>query len=390
MPADGPSRGGHVQFPAPQREWVAAFLDGNNDALARRFGPTQLPADFDTEDHDPTLGVRIGEAKKPGPRVPRYDVDLRERVFGGETTRARRARLLERLHQWLAMNGRDSLDHLAAEPERLDQALSDYGQHLWSNDAAQGDFAETLNHIKKLYRGVTGRLHGAWDVRTAWQLMEPGENRAPIPARLVVALVVLFLIWEWPEMAALMALGFEGGLRPGDLLYLNRGDLRFPREHGGATRALFVVLRHSKTRERRDAARYQHVRITCATVAALLDRVFGQRDRAAALFSWPGNHAARSRQMSARFAAGLRALGVPYGQAQGYTLGGLRGGGITAFFEATGDLQLTRWRGRWDSMRSMEDYIQELASHEAFARLPPPARARIFRLAGLLGLFVQP
>ena len=35
-------------------------------------------------------------------------------------------------------------------------------------------------------------------------------------------------------------------------------------------------------------------------------------------------------------------------------------------------------------------YIQELASHEAFARLPPPARARIFRLAGLLGLFVQP
>ena len=120
--------------------------------------------------------------------------------------------------------------------------------------------------------------------------MEPGENRAPIPARLVVALVVLFLIWEWPEMAALIALGFEGGLRPGDLLYLNRGDLRFPREHGGATRALFVVLRQSKTRARRDAARYQHVRITSATVAAFLDRAFGQRDRAAALFSRPGNH----------------------------------------------------------------------------------------------------
>ena len=69
--------------------------------------------------------------------------------------------------------------------------------------------------------------------------------------------------------------------------------------------------------------------------------------------------------MVARFAAGLRALGVPYGQAQGYTLGGFRGGGITAYFEATGDLQLTRWRGRWNPMRSMEHYIQELASHEA-------------------------
>ena len=31
-------------------------------------------------------------------------------------------------------------------------------------------------------------MHGAWDVRTAWQLMEPGENHAPIPTRLVVAL----------------------------------------------------------------------------------------------------------------------------------------------------------------------------------------------------------
>ena len=41
-------------------------------------------------------------------------------------------------------------------------------------------------------------------------------------------------------------------------------------------------------------------------------------------------------------------------------------------------------------MRSMEHYIQELASHEAFVRLPPAARARIFRLAGLLGLLVHP
>ena len=154
-------------------------------------------------------------------------------------------------------------------------------------------------------------MYAAWDVRTAWQLMELGENRAPIPARLVIALVVLFLIWEWPEMAALVTLGFEGALRPGDLLYINRGDLRFPRDHGGATRALFVVLRHSKMRERRDAARDQHVRITCASGVALLGRVFGPQDRVAALFSWPSNHAARSRQMAARFAAGLRALGVP-------------------------------------------------------------------------------
>ena len=117
------------------------------------LGPRSSPPTSRQRTTNPTLGVRIGEAKKPGQRVPRYDVDLRVRVFGGETTRAKRARLLERFHQWLAVSGRDSLDQLAADPEHLDQALSDYGQHFWSNDASQGDFAEYLKHIKKLYLG---------------------------------------------------------------------------------------------------------------------------------------------------------------------------------------------------------------------------------------------
>ena len=70
MPADSPSRGGPVPVPAPQREWVAAFLRGDDHALCDRFG------------HDPCKGVRIGEAAHPGPRVPRTDVDLRERALG--------------------------------------------------------------------------------------------------------------------------------------------------------------------------------------------------------------------------------------------------------------------------------------------------------------------
>ena len=59
-------------------------------------------------------------------------------------------------------------------------------------------------------------------------------------------------------------------------------------------------------------------------------------------------------------------------------------GGITAYFEATQNIDLTRWRGRWDSLRILEHYVQELASHEAFTRLHTVTRARIFRLASLL------
>ena len=100
-------------------------------------------------------------------------------------------------------------------------------------------------------------------------------------------------------------------------------------------------MRDSKTREHTDAARCQHVRIACATVVYLLDRVFGQRERVATLFSWPGSHEAHGRQMAARFAAGLRSLDVPFCHPQGFTLGGLPAGGVAAFFEASGnDVQL--------------------------------------------------
>ena len=65
------------------------------------------------------------------------------------------------------------------------------------------------------------------------------------------------------------------------------------------------------------------------------------------------------------------------------------GSGRCAPPAATQDIGLTRWRGRWDSMRSLEHYVQELASHEAFARLDPISRAKVFRLADLLPAVLQ-
>ena len=116
----------------------------------------------------------------------------------------------------------------------------------------------------------------------------------------------------------------------------------------------------------------------------ILQLVFWSRDRDCFLFTCAGAHAARSRQLTAHFASGLQALDVPYGQTHGFTLAGLRAGGITAYFEATQNIDLVRWRGRWDSLRSLEHYVQELASHEAFISLHPVTRARIYRLASLL------
>ena len=83
------------------------------------------------------------------------------------------------------------------------------------------------------------------------------------------ALTALFLIWGWMEIAALVCLGFEAALRPGDLLFLTRRDLRFSTESGRLDRCVFVILRHSKTSKMK-GARWQHVRIDSVFVIALL------------------------------------------------------------------------------------------------------------------------
>ena len=80
---------------------------------------------------------------------------------------------------------------------------------------------------------------------------------------------------------------------------------------------------------------------------------------------------------------------VPTGQARGFVLSGLRAGGITAYFNATGDLAACQWRGRWDSARTMEHYIQEAPMAAAYANLSAGVRADILRLSSVLPALLE-
>ena len=111
-------------------------------------------------------------------------------------------------------------------PAALDAALADYGQHMWATDGSQHAFAETLNAVRHAHPHVRGSLGGAWSVRSAWGHLAPGSNRTPVSPVLARALVALALVWEGPMVAALIARAFECALRPGDVLGLQRQDLR--------------------------------------------------------------------------------------------------------------------------------------------------------------------
>ena len=400
--ADHGSRGRALPVPAPRRPWVHAFFSGDNAALERRLAEAEAAprghADW-RADHAPAPAATDGEAENPGPprRVPRVapadraGLDLRVRALGAGDRPARLGRLLDDLEAWLARERRPVLAALAEpgkHPAALDAALADYGQHMWATDGSQHAFAETLNAVRHAHPHVRGSLGGAWSVRSAWGHLEPGSNRTPVSPVLARALVALALVWEWPMVAALIALAFECALRPGDVLGLQRQDLRFRAEHGEDHDALYVVLRHSKTAQTR-GARWQHVRCDEPAVVALLFSVFGRWPADALLFPHAGQSQARARKLAAYFEALCRGLDVPYGAASGFTLAGLRAGGITALYQACRDLELVRWKGRWDSARTLEHYIQELPMSRAYAELPVQTRARLKALGRLVGYLVR-
>ena len=261
---------------------------------------------------------------------------------------------------------------------------------MWSSDESQGTFAETLNAVRHKYNHLQYQLKGAWSVRTAWQHLEPGTSRAPVPPVLLCALVAACLLWggPWIEFAVCIALCFEGALRPGELLALARVDVRFPSESGSADGSVYVILRHTKTSQTR-GARWQHVRIQSPRMVCMLWSHLGTRPGHEYVFSYAGTPAARAARLTAMFGSALHELGVPYGVAHGYVLSSLRAGAITTLYQRCGDLQRVRWYGRWDSLRTMEHYVQELPQAAVFAELDATTRAQLAALARLLPQMIR-
>jgi len=447
--ADASSRGGVPPVPAPRREWAARLIAGDFAALDARIRdpggegvwagevgepnapeppsppalPDPLEASGDAASTRRTCspgserrrraavyvpGVMNGYGSegprpRPGGGLRQTDVDLRARTGGTPAVAAHRGKMVEEFSDWLdARDPPEQLEELARDPPRVARLAADFGQSLWSAERAQCDFSELLNALAKLYLPlrVRGALGFAWDVRTAWQQMEPGVCRAPLPARLARAMAAVALAWDWTSFAVTLLLAFEGALRPGDFMNLERRDLRFPAlhdvagagrpvhdEHGHDDQALYVVLRHSKTAKTR-GARWQHVRIQCPRLIHVSRVAFGDLPPRAYLFDAAGSAAVRARAFTSCFQAVLGFLGVPYGEHEGFVPSSLRAGGITALFQHTQDIPLVRWRGRWDGDRSMEHYLQELPYHDAFARLPAETRTKIFRIGRLLPVFL--
>ena len=170
-----------------------------------------------------------------------------------------------------------------------------------------------------------------------------------------------------------MLLGFHGLLRPNEILPLKGRDLVLPRDVLSDELICCVRILHSKT------SRFllrQHARVSDQVSVSFLDATFGCMPMDQPLFNCsPGMFRTRWNKIFGFF-------GVPYAaKKKGLTPKCLHGTGASWLFHHTEDIERVLWRGRWQSRRTLEHYLQDVMGQVLLSELPQDKRDLVASLA---------
>ena len=272
----------------------------------------------------------------------RRDIRLRDVMYAPVTRSLYRLAFVE-LWKWV---GRPPpLD--VSSPRLYDSLLAEFIEHAWSSGMTRGDAGNALSASVFAYPNLRGRgrLSESWLLLNTWAKLEAPFRAPPLPGLVVLALIWYLVRRRRYDAAFLVAAGFDGFLRTGEMLNLMNKDVQIGADNLGAIRFAFT-----KSGQR-------HAAFESSTVQdPLVGRLFrlhvahspqGQ-DPEAYIFS--GSKCS----FYELFEDGLSWLGVSHLRFKPYSL---RRGGATAFFRKWKSMELTLERGRWASARIGRIYI---------------------------------
>jgi len=283
------------------------------------------------------------------------------------------------------------------DTRRLDQSLSVYAQTLYDWGRPVSELGGILRALTNSYRWLKRQLPHAQSCLRAWEAERPAQCHRPMPALGLLAGVAVALTWDWPDIALMLLVAFDGCLRPSDFLQLRRRDFRLPSDLASAQSEAYVVLEASSDggvvagpKTRFVAARRQQVKLVDPLLVAALERHWGPRGRDDFIFACAAKKSLVEHRFRVAFDAIFRELGFSVRDGIGVTPASLRAGGATHLYQTTEDLALVRWRGRWTEDSSLEHYVQEMAAAELMSSLTPAVRRRVSALAAAApGLVVR-
>ena len=317
--------------------------------------------------------------RHPGPRLGEGYTNL---LGGFATATSTRMKLcLAAFNSWCSNVARVPFTEVLSSAEPANLALRGYGLDLFRQGKQRYLLVYAILAVQQLRPEFRRQLAGAWQVDAKWQLEEPGQCRAVLPAPLFRAALAVALLWGWHCFAGMLILGFGAMLRPNEYLNLTRRDLVFPEDAMLRQQVLFIHVSNPKTAR---FARRQHVRLDDASLLLLLRCLYFDWDLSARLF--PASPAVFRGQWNALFDH----LGIPRRQTErGVMPGVLRGSSATHSYIENERIPAIQWRGRWSRQKTLEYYIQEVAAQLFSFDLDSAVRRRIALLEGELATVVQ-
>ena len=227
--------------------------------------------------------------------------------------------------------------------DELDPLCEEWIEAQWISGTPLGLIGDALCGIHFFWPQVKGHLRGAWRLYKNWRKIEVPQRAPPLPRVVCRALVGVFLEWEEPALAFLVALGFHTYLRTGEILKLQVRDVMLTPEHG------VVSIKGSKTGLRFNVD--EAVAINDKALHQLWELCHLERCLNPEAFIWPYS-AARFRSL---YYQGLDRLHLSPLGFQPYSI---RRGGATHSYQVQQSLESILLRGRWRALSVARLYIE--------------------------------
>eukprot|EP00438_Fugacium_kawagutii_P028805 Skav222861 [mRNA] locus=scaffold2201:87314:93953:- [translate_table: standard] len=244
--------------------------------------------------------------------------------------------------------------------EEFDVCTSAWIEHIYAEGMPKGYGSDGVAALQHFLPEISGHMRNSWRLLKTWNKVEPPLRVIPINPLVITAMAGLCVQVGWPRAAALLLVGFDCLLRPGELYRLQQQDIVWA--SGRAT----LTLRDTKSGQRKGATEM----VFCESLIATkwLRRCCSNLRPTAPLLD--------------RTPAEFRALFfnlVDYLNVPGHlSLYSLRRGGATWHFVSTQSLESTLLRGRWQSTSTARIYLQDAAAALSTFQLTADQR-RYFR-----------
>ena len=227
--------------------------------------------------------------------------------------------------------------------DELDPLCEEWIEAQWISGTPLGLIGDALCGIHFFWPQVKGHLRGAWRLYKNWRKIEVPQRAPPLPRVVCRALVGVFLEWEEPALAFLVALGFHTYLRTGEILKLQVRDVMLTPEHG------VVSIKGSKTGLRFNVD--EAVAINDKALHQLWELCHLERRLNPEALIWPYS-AARFRSL---YYQGLDRFHLSPLGFQPYSI---RRGGATHSYQVQQSLESILLRGRWRALSVARLYIE--------------------------------